>query len=46
VGEDKREAVLLNEFKKLFEYIPICPEIEVGMGVPRELVQLIRNKDE
>ena len=23
-----------------FDYVPICPEIEVGMGVPRETVGL------
>jgi uncharacterized protein YbbK (DUF523 family) len=45
-GEDKRDAVLLAELNNLFEYVPVCPEVEVGMGVPREPVQLIGDKNE
>jgi hypothetical protein len=26
--KDKREAVLLDELKKNFEYIPVCPKAE------------------
>ena len=33
-GEDKRDAVLLDELNKLFEYVSVCPEVEVGMGPP------------
>ena len=43
-GEDKRDAVLLDELNKFFEYVSVCPEVEVGMGVPREPVQLIGDK--
>jgi uncharacterized protein YbbK (DUF523 family) len=43
--KDKREAVLLDELKIIFEYIPVCPKVEVNMGVPRESVQLIRKKE-
>ena len=27
------------------EWIPVCPEVEVGMGVPREPIQLVRHPD-
>jgi len=27
------------------EWIPVCPEVEVGMGVPREPIQLVRLAD-
>jgi uncharacterized protein YbbK (DUF523 family) len=43
--KDKREAVLLDELKTIFEYIPVWPKVEVDMGVPREPVQLIGNKE-
>jgi uncharacterized protein YbbK (DUF523 family) len=43
--EDKREAVLLDELKKYFENIPICPELDVCMVLPKEPVQLIENQD-
>jgi uncharacterized protein YbbK (DUF523 family) len=36
--KDKREAVLLDELKTNFVYIPVCPKVEVDMGVPREPV--------
>ncbi len=39
-GEDKRNAFLVEELKNYFEFVPVCPEVEVGMGVPREPVQL------
>jgi len=30
---------------KFFDTIPVCPEVEVGMGVPRETVHLIRGEE-
>jgi uncharacterized protein YbbK (DUF523 family) len=27
------------------EWIPVCPEVEVGMGVPREAIQLVARGD-
>ncbi len=44
-GKDKRDSVLLDDLNKFFEYVPVCPEVEVGMGVPREPVQLMGNKN-
>lgn len=44
-GEDKRDPVLLDYLNETFEYVPVCPEVEVGMGVPREPVQLIGDKN-
>ena len=40
-GGHKREQFLTDLFGKFVEWIPICPEVEVGMGVPRETVRLI-----
>lgn len=40
-GGHKREQFLTELFGKFVEWIPICPEIEVGMGVPRETVRLV-----
>jgi uncharacterized protein YbbK (DUF523 family) len=45
-GKDKRDAVLIDELNTLFEYVSVCPEVEVGMGVPREPVQLIGDINE
>jgi uncharacterized protein YbgA (DUF1722 family)/uncharacterized protein YbbK (DUF523 family) len=40
-GGHKRDLFLTELFGKFVEWIPICPEIEVGMGVPRETVRLV-----
>ena len=39
-GEHKRDAVLVDQLGPLVEWVAVCPELEVGMGVPRESVQL------
>lgn len=36
----KRDDFLTDTLGNSFEYVPVCPEKEVGMGVPREAVQL------
>jgi uncharacterized protein YbgA (DUF1722 family)/uncharacterized protein YbbK (DUF523 family) len=40
-GGHKREHFLTDLFGKFVEWIPICSEVEVGMGVPRETVRLV-----
>lgn len=44
-GEHKENRVAKEILGKCFEYVPVCPEVEVGMGVPRETVQLRGTKD-
>ena len=39
-GTDKLAGALLRFFKGKVEWVRVCPEREVGMGVPRETVQL------
>jgi uncharacterized protein YbgA (DUF1722 family)/uncharacterized protein YbbK (DUF523 family) len=40
-GGDKRDRFLTDTFGLHVEWIPVCPELEVGMGVPREPVRLV-----
>lgn len=40
-GGHKREQFLTDLFGRFVDWIPICPEVEVGMGVPRETVRLV-----
>ena len=42
-GQHKRDAYVKDELGAIVEWVPVCPEVEVGMGVPREPVQLVRN---
>jgi uncharacterized protein YbgA (DUF1722 family)/uncharacterized protein YbbK (DUF523 family) len=39
-GGNKRDPFINELLGKYFEWAPVCPEVEVGMGVPREAVQL------
>ena len=40
-GGHKQDAFLCETFGGFVEWIPVCPEVEVGMGVPRESVRLM-----
>ncbi len=39
-GGHKREPSLLEALAGIVEWVPVCPEVEVGMGVPREPIEL------
>ena len=39
-GQAKPKPVLIEKLGKLFELIPVCPEVEAGLSVPRPPVQL------
>jgi uncharacterized protein YbbK (DUF523 family) len=40
-GGHKRNDDLLNALGRRFTFVPVCPEVEVGMGVPRETLRLV-----
>ncbi|HSN14338.1 MAG TPA: DUF523 domain-containing protein [Anaeromyxobacteraceae bacterium] len=40
-GRDKRHARLLEALGPFVDWLPVCPEVEVGMGVPREPIALV-----
>jgi len=39
-GSHKRDRFITDTLGRHFEWVPVCPELEVGMGVPRETVRL------
>jgi uncharacterized protein YbbK (DUF523 family) len=39
-GGHKRDHFITDTLGEYFEWVPVCPELEVGMGVPRETVRL------
>lgn len=45
-GGHKRDSFLVDTFGKLVEWVPVCPEVELGLGTPRETLRLIRRGDE
>lgn len=40
-GGHKKDAFLTETLQQYFEWTPVCPEVEVGMGIPRESVRLV-----
>jgi uncharacterized protein YbbK (DUF523 family) len=42
-GGHKRDPFLMEVFGPHVEWVPVCPEVEAGMGIPREPVQLERD---
>ena len=45
-GGHKKDSFLVHELGRYVEWVTVCPEIEVGMGVPREAVRLVRTKED
>jgi uncharacterized protein YbgA (DUF1722 family)/uncharacterized protein YbbK (DUF523 family) len=45
-GGHKRDYFLTEILGRFVEWIPVCPELEVGMDVPREAVRLVGNARE
>ena len=40
-GGHKRDDFLLEALGPHVEWVPVCPEVEVGMGTPREAIRLV-----
>jgi uncharacterized protein YbgA (DUF1722 family)/uncharacterized protein YbbK (DUF523 family) len=40
-GADKRDGFLAGTVGRYVDWVPVCPELEAGMGVPREPVRLV-----
>lgn len=40
-GQHKRNRMLLQYLAPHVEFVPVCPEVELGLGIPREAVRLV-----
>lgn len=45
-GGHKRDAFLTEELARHVEFVPLCPEVEIGLGVPRPTLRLERRADD
>jgi uncharacterized protein YbgA (DUF1722 family)/uncharacterized protein YbbK (DUF523 family) len=45
-GGHKRDPFLVETFGRYVEWVPVCPEVEAGFGVPRESMHLHRVDDQ
>jgi len=41
-GGHKRDEFLTGTFGSFVEWVPVCPEVECGLGTPRESMRLVR----
>ena len=44
-GRHKLDRFLMNTLGQYVEYVPVCPEVECGLGVPRESMHLEGDPD-
>jgi uncharacterized protein YbgA (DUF1722 family)/uncharacterized protein YbbK (DUF523 family) len=44
-GGHKLDRFLTDTLRQYIEYVPVCPEVECGLGVPRESMHLEGNPD-
>src|SRR2546426_11459453 len=42
-GGHKRDPLLVETLGRFVEWVPVCPEVELGLGVPREPIRLEGN---
>jgi len=40
-GEHKKNQFIVDTLSPLFELVPYCPEVAIGMGIPRPPIQLV-----
>jgi uncharacterized protein YbgA (DUF1722 family)/uncharacterized protein YbbK (DUF523 family) len=45
-GGHKRDPFLVEVFGRYVEWVPVCPEVEMGLGVPRDTLRLELHSDE
>jgi uncharacterized protein YbgA (DUF1722 family)/uncharacterized protein YbbK (DUF523 family) len=45
-GGHKLDRFLTDLLSRYVEWVPVCPEVELGMGIPREAVHLARSGDD
>ena len=40
-GQHKRDAFLTDTLGPYVDYVPVCPEVEIGLPIPRESMRLV-----
>jgi uncharacterized protein YbbK (DUF523 family)/uncharacterized protein YbgA (DUF1722 family) len=44
-GGHKRDRYLVGELSRVFDFMPFCPEVAAGLGVPRKTIRLVGEVD-
>lgn len=40
-GDHKRDVYITEMLARYFEFVPVCPEVAIGLGVPRPPIRLV-----
>ena len=41
----KKNQYLVNVLSNYFDFLPFCPEVAIGLGIPREPIRLINDNE-
>jgi len=44
-GGHKRDRYLTDVLGEWFDWVPVCPELDIGLGVPRPTIRLVQGDD-
>ncbi|MCG8608079.1 DUF523 and DUF1722 domain-containing protein [bacterium] len=44
-GDHKEDRFITGTLSQFFEWVPVCPEVEIGLGTPRETIRLVGDVD-
>lgn len=44
-GGHKESHLLTRALTEYFDFVPACPEVAIGMGIPREAIRLVGDTD-
>ncbi len=44
-GGHKRNDFLTDTLGEFVQFVPVCPEVDIGLGIPRESLRLVRGGD-
>ncbi|MCP3669331.1 MAG: DUF1722 domain-containing protein [Gammaproteobacteria bacterium] len=44
-GGHKYNQIIVDTLSEYFRFVPFCPEVDIGLGIPREPIQLIDDGD-
>lgn len=44
-GGHKKHKIINDELSKYFSFMPFCPEVAIGLGVPRQTIRLVEREN-
>ncbi len=45
-GGHKNNTYIVKTLGQYMQFLPFCPEVEIGLGIPRETIRLVENKED